>query len=1086
MSKMTFPCFFRSAGIDGIGVSCFLTPLRVVCCFVFCMSALASGQVTYTFEGGVPAQWSSVGGGTLSTSPAHFKEGAGSLKWSWVAGSKARLNDPTNLGTAAGVKLWIYNEAAIEDDLVFYIGAESEVVAGLSRYTFTFGLNFTGWRAAWVHFSEDATNPAWTGDTAMDVIYIEAPLVGGGDLYLDLFELADSIATDRSRDYQVPFVNAGQQSLTDYWQHTYKWSQQEPNDVAPAAVTPSQSVAFGEIKRRYLDFLVADGGLSPGPGDSVAMLARKHSLERRIDNRLALYDSYNIVHDSNSVTGVGLFCRNSEHSPQVADDFGEDVLFPLALDYVLRGNSLSRDKFLAGLDHMHDQGWAEGSAMGSLDHQQNNIAGWLNGVFLMWDELSGVQKDYVAGSLGWYSEFGELYLRPFEHAGTTADRFMSIEIPRLVRILLMDDSPEKVRDMRNFIEWLGNAYGPSSGWAGTVKPDYVGYHHLGIQSHSYVPHALHAAGLMVYLLSETEFAIGSEAMDSVRQWLLSYRLYVNKYDHNIGIGGRSGGKNFDSLIETLPAYAYLALAESDPSTSEMAAVFKRLYDTSYPGVIDMWSDSSTTASKMWVNTLGAIDLMEEVNAFPIAAEITAVGNWAWNWAALMVQRRDEWMASVKGWSRYVLNYESSKSTNKPGWNQSSGGLQIIPSDGRLAAGYDLEKGWDWNRYPGTTSVSSDHYGLAAKDHRYFTDEGFVGGLSLDAENGVFAMSLHDNLYGLNLRAKKSFFFFDDIIVCLGSDISETSGSGTVETTLFQGILSSPSDPIYDNSASPITSFPYTRNYSGSGAVWLMDAFGNGYYVADRNSLKIRKQFQQSPKPNGVNIGTGNAALAWIDHGVLPNTAQYEYAIQVQATVGQIGSFAANPTYDVLRKDSLAHVAEDSLTSTIGYAIFDASAQFEYGYLEAVSNPCLIMIKPVAADRLHISIADPNLRIDDGGNPDQNVSGLTDDSIFFNESTGSEISVDLRGKWLMLSGSPGAKMVQSSPGGTELEFFCIDGKSLEVELFQPSYDMSDFAVVSAYFMAGCVGPGWCEGADLNISGSVDPNDVRMLGESWVGN
>ncbi len=36
-----------------------------------------------------------------------------------------------------------------------------------------------------------------------------------------------------------------------------------------------------------------------------------------------------------------------------------------------------------------------------------------------------------------------------------------------------------------------------------------------------------------------------------------------------------------------------------------------------------------------------------------------------------------------------------------------------------------------------------------------------------------------------------------------------------------------------------------------------------------------------------------------------------------------------------------------------------------------------MIKPVAPDRLRMSIADPNLRIDDGGNPDQNVSGSVD-------------------------------------------------------------------------------------------------------------
>ena len=1058
--------------------------LRVLCCFVLCTAPLAFGQVTYTFEGGVPAEWSTVGGGILSTSPAHFKEGADSLKWSWVAGSTARLNDPTNLGTAAGIKLWIYNEVAIEDELTFYIGAESEVGTGSSRYAFTFGLNYTGWRAAWVRFSKDAKNPAWTGDTAMDRVYIEAPSAGSGELYLDLFELAENVPGNRSRDYQVPFVNAEHQDLGDHWQHTYKWSQQPPLDVPPLAVTPSQVAAFAGIRQRYMDFLIAGGSLLPGPADSEAMIARKQSLENRIDNGLALYDSYNIVSDGNSVAGVGLFCRNSEHSPKIAEDFGEGVLFPLALDYVLRGNTLSRDKFLAGLDYMHDQGWAEGSAMGSMDHQQNNIAGWLSAVFLMWGELSPGQKNYVAGSLRWYSEFGQVYLRPFEHEGTTADRFMSIEIPRLVRILLMEDSPEKVRDMRNFVEWLGNAYSPVSGWAGTIKPDYVGYHHLGIQANSYVPPALHAASVTIYLLSGTEFAVDSGAMDSVRRWLLSYRLYMNKYDCNIGIGGRSGGKSFDSLIEMLPAYAYLALGKSDPNTSETAAVFKRLYDTSHPGVTDFWSDSSTTSGKMWVNTLGAVDLMEQIDALPISAESPPNGNWTWNWAALMSHRRDDWMASVKGWSRYVMNYESSGTSNEPGWNQSSGGLQIIPQEGRLAAGYDLEKGWDWNRYPGATSVFSDHAALVAKDHRYFTDEGFVGGLSLNEDNGLFAMSLHDDLYGLNLSAKKSFFFFDDIIVCLGSDISETSGSGAVETTLFQGILPSPSDAIYDNSPSPVTSIPYTRDYSGSGTVWLMDAFGNGYYVADRSSLKIRRQSQLSPKPNGIGVGSGDAALAWIDHGVSPAAAQYEYAVGVQTTVGQIEDFTADPTYNVMRKDSLAHVVEDSLTATIGYAIFDASAQFEYGYLEAVSSPCLVMIEPVAPGRLRMSIADPDLHIDDGGNPDRDAGGLKDEGIFFNESNGAEISVALRGKWQMLSGSPGATLIQSSLTGTDLEFYCIDGKGIEIELVRSSCNMKDFAVISAHFMAECVGPLWCGGADMNISGSVDPNDVKTIAHSWL--
>ena len=76
-------------------------------------------------------------------------------------------------------------------------------------YAFTFGLNFIGWRAAWVHFSGDARNPAWTGDKTMDRVYIETPSIGSGELYLDLFELADNVPGNRSRDYQVPSLMPG-------------------------------------------------------------------------------------------------------------------------------------------------------------------------------------------------------------------------------------------------------------------------------------------------------------------------------------------------------------------------------------------------------------------------------------------------------------------------------------------------------------------------------------------------------------------------------------------------------------------------------------------------------------------------------------------------------------------------------------------------------------------------------------------------------------------------------------------------------------------------------------------------------------
>jgi chondroitin-sulfate-ABC endolyase/exolyase len=376
----------------------------------------------------------------------------------------------------------------------------------------------------------------------------------------------------------------------------------------------------------------------------------------------------------------------------------------------------------------------------------------------------------------------------------------------------------------------------------------------------------------------------------------------------------------------------------------------------------------------------------------------------------------------------------------------------------------------------------DHLDILAKSDRYFTDRGFVGGLSLNEQDGIFAMSLHDNLYGLNLNAKKSYFFFDNIIVCLASDISETSGLGTVETTLFQGILASPSDAIYDNSLSPVTAFPYTNDYSGSAGVWLMDAFDNGYYIPNGNSLKIRKQFQSSIKPNGIDPSSGDAAVAFLDHGTTPAAKGYEYAIQIQTTPAQIQAFAAEATYQVLQKNSFAHVVKDQLTQTTGYAIFNASNAFAFDSFKDANNPCLVMIQPLASDHLCFSIADPDLHIDDGGNPDQKPSGLKDDDIFFNQSTPVTISVRLHGKWQLASPVAGANVVYSDFDQTTLEFNCADGKPIEIELIRGPFELVDFEIFADYWlMADC---GYCGGADMNGNNRVDFNDLAVFIANWA--
>lgn len=46
------------------------------------------------------------------------------------------------------------------------------------------------------------------------------------------------------------------------------------------------------------------------------------------------------------------------------------------------------------------------------------------------------------------------------------------------------------------------------------------------------------------------------------------------------------------------------------------------------------------------------------------------------------------------------------------------------------------------------------------------------------------------------------------------------------------------------------------------------------------------------------------------------------------------------------------------------------------------------------------------------------------------------------------------------------------------------DFADYAPVGNNWMAGCTSPDWCGGTDINRSGAVDLDDLRIFAESWL--
>ncbi|GAF72658.1 unnamed protein product, partial [marine sediment metagenome] len=491
-------------------------------------------------------------------------------------------------------------------------------------------------------------------------------------------------------------------------------------------------------------------------------------------------------------------------------------------------------------------------------------------------------------------------------------RLRTTLLHRLFCILAMDDSPEKVRAMRGFLRWADSALDVANGWMGTVKPDFLGYHHRGVYANAYAPHAFHNGALVYYLLRDTPFALSDTVRENLRQTLLTARLIANKYEVPVSISGRMPFHP-GVLNRILPGFAYMALS-GDPMDREMAAAFMRLWDPSCEPIRDELIPKAA-AGIMYLDTLGSLQAMVELSKSRVAPEAAPSGHWSKPYGALAIHRRDEWMVSVKGWSKYVWNYEGHADENVFGRYHSHGAIQVLARGTPVTAsesGY-AEEGWDWSRWPGTTAINLPLKVLGAtpkESARRFSDETFVGGVSLEGRDGAFAMKLHDTVHDTSFRAIKSVFCFEDTIVCLGSNIRNDDASHRTETTLFQCRLPASDAAVWVSSAKPVTAFPFESTFDDGETVWLMDSVGNGYYAPNARGLRVARRRQQSIRDVGKGETEGDFAVAWIDHGAAPKDDGYEYAMLIQSTPDAVARFAKDPTYQVLRRDETSHIVRD--------------------------------------------------------------------------------------------------------------------------------------------------------------------------------
>lgn len=1005
--------------------------------FLICCSVFSNGYIEYnhkeilSFEK-LEGLKDNDSKSSLTIDENHYKHLNHSLKWSWESSNSYwSIKKPINYiapKTESDPKVstfifWIYSKnPKVDGNLLVEFLKDGEVTS-----YFEYGLNFTGWRGAWLAFDRDMCG---SPVESMDEVRFSVPDVESGTLYFDhiiLSSLQD--ARHHTADFQAPYINKG---TNNHWLVLYdSWIKEFEKPLEQVTSEDIENITL--IEQRVRELLLKDKSKLP---------------LSKLRNDVS---KYNISENSDgTIKGVPVFF---ERYGETYSMFGADryskiygnimglkrfnyTLLQLSVLWNLSEKEEERKEveelYISMIHHMLDQGFQAGSAMGTLHHLGYSMRNYYPAVFLMSEvlEKNGLKSE-LQKAMEWFSGAGIVKTEPVT-PGMDVDTFNTNLIARLTSILMLDSMPEKARYLTAFTKWLNNGYQHADGTMGTFKIDGTMFHHR----HNYPAYAvggLQGAVEAVYLLRNTPYRISEQSHRILKNALLSMRFYSNLRTWPLSLSGRHP----DGEGELDPEhFGLLAIAGSPNGENEidreMAEAYLRL-------------------------TYEDTEIAEILKKKGFKAENSPTGNRSFNYSNLNVHRRGDWMISAMGHSRYLWSTEGYRGENLFGRYITHGALQIIATGDPISnhgSGFRQE-GWDWNHFPGTTAtvlpieqLKADVKSLddvSGYEEMLLSDESFSGGISIGGENGAFGMKLHENdKYNGSLRARKSFFFFDNRVIALGSNIESELHEET-HTTLFQVFLDDVNKPFFENNKI-ITSFPYSSNLNDNNINVISDGLNNYYYIHEGNLL-FKKELQHSLHEETGLPTKNNFAIAAINHGPSPKNSTYSYMIHVQPEKEEMDlmlkrSQQGDFPYKVLQQDSIAHIVKDKETSTTGYILFEAGEIKSEGIVNGVNQPSMIMTREIDDNKIILSACDPDLRFYEGAADeiyDENGKSI-ERSVYSREwidnpSGKSVLRITVSGLWKIGVVNHYAKVLTTGDKSTTIEIECQHGLSHEVMLIR---------------------------------------------------
>ncbi len=230
----------------------------------------------------------------------------------------------------------------------------------------------------------------------------------------------------------------------------------------------------------------------------------------------------------------------------------------------------------------------------------------------------------------------------------------------------------------------------------------------------------------------------------------------------------------------------------------------------------------------------------------------------------------------------------------------------------------------------------------------------------------------------DLTAKKSYFLFDDEIVCVGSDIDFSTRDTVVNTyvdnrelykisTVNGKSIRGTEDIVVDGTTlEKVQSF--TSPYHYSNPTWVHEQNFGGYYFPNGGEVYVNKTYRESSNDgDDTNDDFNNYLLStktppnakysgfelWLSHGRKPTNAVYSYVMLPEKTVAETKVYTQNPDVEIVKCTQGLHVVKEKSLGITAMVFWKAGTYEDI----TVDAPLILMVQEKDG-RYILSASDP--------------------------------------------------------------------------------------------------------------------------------